>query len=168
MNTSSELRVKSSELRVESSAVELPTPNSQLSTRQGFSLLEVLSAVVIIGILASIAMPIYRRAIEREHWRRAGDLLLTIYHGERAFFFVNNTYLAPATPAEWRRIHMDNPELGTPPPVTYAVVASPVAFTATATRNVGPCSGQTLTIDETRAFTPDPSTTVCWPGCGCG
>jgi type IV pilus assembly protein PilE len=139
----------------------------------GFTLTEVMAAVVIVGILAAVALPGYRKALERSYWREAQGILLTIYSGERTYYLASNptTYYdvdesqtGTALMAQWRKIHMDNPNLATVP-VTYAVTfANATAFTAQASRNSGPCSGSTLTIDQDRVLAPDPSATPCWCG----
>jgi len=126
----------------------------------GFTLAEVLVTIVIVGILAAIAIPRYRKTIERGYWREAQDLLMTIYHGERAFFFTNTAYCDADNPTGapctgWRSIHMDNPNLGSIP-VTFSVTASGSSFTATATRADG--SGRTMTIDQNRNVD-----TSAWP-----
>lgn len=142
----------------------------------GFTLAEALIVVVILAILAAVAIPNYRRSVERGYWRQAQDLLMAIYSGERVYFFRENAYkggLGPASTMEdWRTIDIDNPNLGATPQVEFSVTASgtgPTAtFTATATRKGGgPCDTKTLTIDQARTFIPDANTTVCWTGCGC-
>lgn len=144
-----------------------------LRTRGGFTLIEVMITVVIIGILAAIALPSYGRARERSYWQEAESLLLAIYAGERAYFLVNDAYFdvdesktGAARMAEWRKINIDDPNLPSIP-VSYSVggVAGPGAtatFTATATRAAGgPCAGApTRTIDHNRALTSG----SCWCG----
>lgn len=139
----------------------------------GFTLTELLVAVVVAGILAAIALPVYQKMIERNYWRAAGDILLTIYAGERAYFLTNGFYYnvnesAPNPMAEWRIIFMDNPNIASIP-ITHAVTTSgtpPNAFTATATRNGGLCPSKTRTIDQDRVDSG--AGQACWPDCaGC-
>ena len=116
---------------------------------RGFTLTETLIAVSIIAITATVAIPQYRRAVERGYWRTAQELLQTIYAGETVYESVNSTYVNPAgcAPA-WRCIYMDDP---TSPsiPVAYSVSGvSATTFTATATRK----AGQFMTIDQNRAL----------------
>jgi prepilin-type N-terminal cleavage/methylation domain-containing protein len=123
--------------------------------RTGFTLMELLVVVIVIAILAAVAIPNYRRSIERGYWRQANDLLLTIYHGERAYFLTNNKYHGPLDASksmdEWRKIHMDNPNTGgIPVDFRVTAAAAPPGFKATAKRVGGPCDNKTQTIDEQR------------------
>ena len=119
-----------------------------------FTLTEVMVTVVIVGILASMAMVGYQRTIEGSYWRTARDILQTIYSGEIVYWTTNSQYFAPAAPADWTNIHMDNPNTALPVTFTVAVdnVANPPTFTATATRNGGGCDTETQTVDQTRTF----------------
>ena len=138
--------------------------------RRGFTLTEVLVTVSIIGILAAIAIPNYSRAVERSYWRQAQDLLLTIYAGERSYYFVNNKYCdVTSGPCTWNDIYVENPSLPSIP-VTFTANCfpgcsgpPPPGFLAVATRIGGPCNGSTLQIDETRTLFP-PGPPPCWCG----
>lgn len=133
---------------------------------KGFSLMELLITVVIMGILAAIALPGFAKTRERSYWQQAEQTLLAIYAGERSYFLINDAYHGPlggaSSMAEWRTINIDNPNLAGVP-VAYAVSAAGSTFTATATRNGGPCDGKTRTVDQDRVMTAG----SCWPGCSC-
>ena len=145
---------------------------SRAGRRIGYTLLELLMVVLILGVLVAMAAANYRRVVERTYFREAQTLLLAIYHGERGYVVVNNSYLHnPTTSAQWREINVDDPNSLTSLPVQFSVDAltcSPApCFVATAERQGGTCDTKTLTIDQNRTSTPDLSTTVCWTGCGC-
>lgn len=105
--------------------------------RKGFTLTEVLMAVVVVGILASAAVANYRTAILRARFDAARVVLMQIYQGEQYYrdsvSTSGNAYVAPATDAEWRNfLNMDNPNIGSPILYTIAPGVAPPSFTATA------------------------------------
>lgn len=134
---------------------------------KGFTLMEIMITVVIIGILAAMALPGFGKTRERSYWQQAEQTLLAIYAGERSYFLINNAYYdvneSAANPmTEWRTINIDDPNLASIP-VTYTVSAAGSAFTASATRNGGPCNTKVRTVDQDRALTAG----TCWAACGC-
>lgn len=129
-----------------------------MARRRGFTLTEVMMVIIIIGIMATMALPSYNKTVEREYFRGAQDMLQAIYAGEQVFFTVNNAYRAqPATLAEWRdELYMDDPNIPAGGPVTYAIDGvTATTFTATAMRNGGSCcSGGTISMNQDRTMTP--------------
>lgn len=105
-----------------------------MSMKRGFTMMELMITVVVLGILASIAIPQFQKTLARQHWQRAQDTLKAIYAGERAYFFAHGAYVGETSPDwnGWQTIHMILPTL-TQVPVTYDVVGSGATFTATAT-----------------------------------
>ena len=118
--------------------------------RIGMTLMELLVAVSIVGIMASFAVPQYRRTIERSYWQSAQDLLYTIRAGEEVYWNQpgNATYINLTTAApNWGDIYMDNPNVGNPVPATFWVTgANGTNFLATA-RRTG--SGRCMSINKT-------------------
>ena len=112
--------------------------------------------VIVIGILAAMAIPNYQKSVERGYLREAEDLLTTVFYGERAYFFANNRYRADTDLGfTWNDIYMEDPNIGSIP-VGFTVTASGIGpaatFTATATRQGGPCDTNTRTINDQRIF----------------
>ncbi|MBI4342304.1 MAG: prepilin-type N-terminal cleavage/methylation domain-containing protein [Candidatus Omnitrophica bacterium] len=118
----------------------------------GFSLMELMIVVIVIGILAVMAFPQFQRATEQGYFRAARDIVQTIYSGEQVYRTSNNIYVNPATCAQpWRCIYMDNPNGNPALPVTFTVGGIGLnTFTVTATRNGGNCNGKTQTLDQNR------------------
>ena len=124
---------------------------------KGFTLTELLIAIAILGILASLAIPRLFPQTERARVSEEINILSAIRQGEEAFRLDNGVYLAlpaTATNADWNRIGMDNPN---PPTARYAtfvvtVGAPATTFTATATRNgvddAGGNVGRTITLNQ--------------------
>ncbi|MBI3010980.1 MAG: hypothetical protein HYY58_00605 [Candidatus Omnitrophica bacterium] len=128
--------------------------------------MELLTAVAIVGITAAFAVPQYQKTMERSYYRAAQDILQAIYTGERFYYSRQNpnAYLGGLSTGSgnWGVIFMDDPNIGSPLPVTFRVDGGGASFTATATRIGGPCPERTLTIDQNRAFTGNwPSSGVC-------
>ena len=65
--------------------------------QEGFTLVEILIVVVIIGILASIAVPIYFDYVERGYATDAKTQLKSIYESAKLYRSENGTYPADVT-----------------------------------------------------------------------
>lgn len=121
------------------------------SNRSGVTLAELLTVVIVIGILAGLSIPQLFRMIERAQRREAIDILNTILEGERAYYFTKSPTTPPSyypSPAGsltngssndlWGHIFMDDPNDGSAP-VSFSVTTidpvvggSPATVTATA------------------------------------
>lgn len=104
--------------------------NSFTKKIQGFTLLEVLITVTIIGILSGIATMGYQRYVYRANRTEAKAILLDISQRAERFYTDNNTYTGYSIPTNLRQV----PEQGNK---TYDV-----SFTTGS-------SGQTFTVSAT-------------------
>ena len=59
--------------------------------KKGFTLIEILAVVLIIGVLSAIAVPQYRRSLERSRVVEAMDMLPAIYDAQQRFFTESET-----------------------------------------------------------------------------
>ena len=108
--------------------------------RKGFTLVEVLIVVIIIGILAAIGIPQFAASIEKAKGGEARAGLGHVQTGEKVYFAENEYYTTTLSDLDialtqkfWAF------SISTPTSTTYTV---------SATRSGGTYSGQTLTMDQ--------------------
>jgi len=106
---------------------------------KGFTSVEVLIVVIIIGILAAIGIPQFAQSIEKAKGGEARAGLGHIQTGEKVYFAERETYTnqlgeldITLTQKYW----------------VFTIAATATTYTATATRSGGTRSGQTVTMDQ--------------------
>ncbi len=117
--------------------------------RDGMTLAELLTVIIILGVLVSLAIPTMGRNIQRGYWEEAQHLLQAIHDGEQRYFDKEESYNDTlVTMDDWRTIFMDDPNFNSIP-VAFTVdassCASPPCFTATATNQT---TSEQMTINE--------------------
>ncbi|MBQ4493192.1 MAG: prepilin-type N-terminal cleavage/methylation domain-containing protein [Elusimicrobiaceae bacterium] len=60
--------------------------------KKGFTLIEILVAVLIIGILSAIALPKYRVAVEKAHVSQVVSAIASIAEAQEVFYLANGRY----------------------------------------------------------------------------
>jgi type IV pilus assembly protein PilE len=120
---------------------------------KGFTLIELMIVVVIIGILAALAIPRFMRATTKSKQSEAKQILKQIYTMQHAYrqeynaYWGNGTTASAAATAGFARIGVD---IMTTARYTYTMVAAANTFTATATSGIldDDATVDTWTIDD--------------------
>jgi len=126
--------------------------------KKGFTLIELITVVIIIAIMAALALPQYTRFIERSQASTAKNALDMIRKAEATYFTLNSQYL-PCTSNSGSNCNLtvEIPEVARVFNYTagkdweYAVTSvSPFNnYTATATRRKGVYTSSTITTTDT-------------------
>jgi prepilin-type N-terminal cleavage/methylation domain-containing protein len=103
-----------------------------MTNKKGFTLLELLIVVVIVGVLAALTIPNMRSSVERTRSRSAQFNLQAIYNAEKRYKLRNNKYYYGANT---QAAINENLQLNIQDSYfTYQITGSADSFNATATR----------------------------------
>jgi len=119
--------------------------------KKGFTLLELLIVIIIVGVLATLALPNFLRGVERARWAEAKSILGALrgaqirYKAQHEVFSINNTLgeldvnlTGGAAGKFFTFSAADDPNNST--------------YIAAARRNSGDYNGETISINETGDF----------------
>jgi prepilin-type N-terminal cleavage/methylation domain-containing protein len=81
-----------------------------MNSEKGFTLVELMIVIVILGILATIAIPRFSSVISRSKITEAKTILNQIINLERVYFSSNHVYIAFAEGAPCAEINFTQPD----------------------------------------------------------
>jgi prepilin-type N-terminal cleavage/methylation domain-containing protein len=127
---------------------------------KGFTLIELMIVVVIIGILAALAIPRFMRSTTKAKMSEARQLLKQIYTMQRAYRQENDEYALNGETASGENATSQNAfsdigvEVGASARYSYAMTAAANTFSCVATANLDDDgTNDVWTIDQTGTLT---------------
>lgn len=127
----------------------IATKRRSLRHAAGFTLLELMIAVAVVGILAAIAIPSYRQYVIRSNRSAAEQYMLSISNAQEQYRLDNRAYAASMTELS---MPTTTPELGNN--YSFAISAVPPGYVITATAQNAQASDGNLTLDNTGSKLP--------------
>lgn len=132
-----------------------------MSKQRGFSLIELMVVVLIIGILASVALNSYRKYVLRSHRTEAIGALQDIAGREERWFYTNNAYTSTLTDLNLTTT-VGNPNYTVTIPSATSVAYTVKAVAINLQLADKDCLTFTLSSSGTQASTGNGTAATCW------
>ncbi len=122
------------------------------ATPIGFTLIELIVVILILGILASVGIPQYRKSLERARGAEAYAGLAILQEAEKIYYAHNEKYLKSSGDkipfAEQRLLDVSLPQQGWSFKVESKNPTLDFLVTATRRPGQGPCENRKMTVDH--------------------
>lgn len=132
----------------------------------GFTLIELIIVVIVIGILVGLALPQYLKVVERGTASKAKARLDSIRTAQGVYYSVYGTYATGALAAVLTNLRAEVGGLGTETTDGYWTYTIPTAtgstFMLTATRNGGAYASNTISITNEGSITYSATAPDLW------
>ena len=124
---------------------------------RGFTLLEILMVIIIIGVLAALAIPVYTTTVEKARKQEAYHTLSAIRESQMRYRSANAAYASSYTSMDYNPTDTTSDPPGMVRHFTYAApTAAAATWSVVATRNAtdrpSGVAAYTVTIDQTGAI----------------
>lgn len=138
--------------------------NSPYRSQNGFTLIELMVTVVIIGILASIAFPSYQEFVKRGNRTEGQAFLNEVAARQERYYAQNNEYVTSDSDIGKLNLKGGNKSETEKYVLSLGSSASDGGYTLTATQQFGDsaCGNLTLTATGVKGVTGSKSWEDCW------
>ena len=139
------------------------------NSQSGVTLMELLTVIVILGVLSSIAVPSYRSYMLRSNRSDAKSALMQVQAAQEKFYIQNNSYSSLIDTASPTGLGMSTLTANRFYSLSVALGPDGQSYTVTATptdeggqENDTKCGNFTLTDTGSRGATGSSGTAACW------
>jgi len=126
-----------------------------MTDRKGFTLIEIIVTLVIIGVLTAIAVNCYTVSIQQAAANAAQNNLITIYGAQRNYYFTNGSYCTAAGSCDTLANLNTNLKLNiTDSNYTYACCTDASGFLCQASNGTTTCAAMSGNTQWKMTYTP--------------